>query len=162
MQQPNIAAQTVLPKDQVAIGLTLLTFVTFLSGSIFVTVCQTLLENKLVTGLAGQISGFDPGAIANSGATSLRNLVPADQVPLVLQVYNDSLRSIWYVGIALSVLVFIAAFGFEWKSIKGEKAKFEDGEEGETIKVDDEEEGEKVKIGDGKESETTKIENEKA
>ena len=123
MQLPNIVAQTVLPKDQAAIGITLLTFISFLSGSIFVTVCQTLLVNKLAAGLAGQISGLDPSAIANSGATSLRNLVPAEQVPFVLQVYNEALRSIWYVGVALSALVFLSSFGLEWKSIKGEKTK---------------------------------------
>lgn len=104
-----------------SIGFALFTFIQFLAGSIFVTVCQTLLENKLVSGLEGKIQGFDPSAIANQGATSLRSIVSADELPLVLEVYNNSLRYIWYIALALSVLVFLASFGMEWKSVKGEK-----------------------------------------
>ncbi|MCJ1379800.1 hypothetical protein MMC17_002903 [Xylographa soralifera] len=121
LQQPNIAAQTVLRKDQVAIGISLLNFIQLLGGTIFVTVCQNLLENELIMGLTGKIPNFDPASIANQGATSLRQLVPADKLPLVLDVYNDSLRSVWYVALALSCLVFIGSLGLEWKSVKKNK-----------------------------------------
>ena len=123
LQQPIVAAQTVLNKEQVAIGISLLTFVQFLGGTIFVAVCQNLLENKLIAGLAGKIPDFDPASIANQGATSLRKLVPTDDLPLVLDVYNDSLRSVWYVALGLSCLVLVASLGFEWKSVKKTKAQ---------------------------------------
>ena len=126
-QVPNIAAQTVLSDKDLPIGVSWLQFVQFLSGTVFVTTCQTLLENKLVQGLEGKIQGFNPGAIANSGATSLRQLVPPDKLALVLDVYNDSLRSIWYLALGLCALAFLASFAFEWKSVKAaEKAKSED------------------------------------
>jgi hypothetical protein len=41
-------------------------------------------------------------------------------------VYNDSLRSIWYLGLGLACLVFVAAWCFEWKSVK---AKTKDGDD---------------------------------
>ena len=121
LQQPNIAAQTVLSQQDITIGITFLAFVQFLSGTVFITVCQTLLENKLVAGLMDKISGFDPSAIAGGGATSIRSIVPPAQVPLVLDIYNNSLRSIWYLALGLASLIFLASLGFEWKSVK--KAK---------------------------------------
>ena len=110
--------QTVLPKEQVAIGITLLAFVQFLGGTIFVAVCQNLLQNRLITGLTGKVTDFDPARIANLGATSLRELVPTEKLPLVLDVYNDALRSVWYVALGLSCLIFLGSFGLEWKSVK--------------------------------------------
>ncbi|KAL8710245.1 MAG: hypothetical protein Q9220_005176 [cf. Caloplaca sp. 1 TL-2023] len=126
LQAPNLAAQTVLPKEQVAIGLSLLAFVQFLGGTIFVTVCQNLLVNKLISGLEGKIENFDPASIANQGATAVRGSVPPEQLPLVLDVYNKALQSVWYVGLALSCLTFVASFGLEWKSVKKSKNKREE------------------------------------
>lgn len=121
LQVPNIAVQTVLPKDQVAIGISLLAFVQFLGGSIFVTVCQNLLQNKLVEGLLDKIPNFDPAAVSGQGATDFRNLVSADELPLVLDVYNGSLKSIWYVGLGLSCLILLGSLGFEFRSVKKQK-----------------------------------------
>ena len=87
------------------------------------TVCQNLLENKLIAGLTGKIPNFDPASIANQGATSIRKLVPADKLPLVLDVYNDSLRSVWSVTLALSCLILVGSLGFEWKNVKKTKTR---------------------------------------
>ncbi|KAL6721753.1 hypothetical protein ACLMJK_000858 [Lecanora helva] len=122
LQQPMIAAQTVLPNNEVSIGLSLLTFVSFLGGTIFTTVSQTLLENRLIQGLQGIIPNLDPSTLTNGGATTLRGMVSEDKLPLVLEKYNDSIRSIWYLGLALSCLIFVASLGMEWKSVKKQKA----------------------------------------
>ena len=118
LQQPNIAAQTILSKKDVSIGMALLTFVQFLAGSIFIAVCQTVLENKLISGLADQIPNFDPAAIAQQGATSVRNLVPPAKLMLVLNVYNDALQLVWYIALGLSGLTFVSSLGFEWKNVQ--------------------------------------------
>lgn len=118
LQAPNIAAQTVLSQRDAAIGITVLQFVNFLGGSIFVTVAQTLLTNKLVTNLSSAIPGFDTSVIASGGAASVRDTVSADQLPIVLEVYNDSMKSIWYLALGLSTLIFVASWGLEWKSVK--------------------------------------------
>lgn len=128
LQQPNIAAQTVLSKEDISVGITLLTFVQFLAGTILITVCQTVLENGLATGLVGKIPNFNPGSIASQGATSIRQLVPPDKLPLVLEAYNDALRPIWYIAIGLSGLIFLSSFGFEWKSVKKAKKPITDNE----------------------------------
>jgi len=123
LQGPNIAAQTVLPSSETSIGLSVLQFGSFLGGTVFVTVSQTILENQLVKGLAGIMPDLDPSTIANGGATSLRNMVSSEELPVVLGVYNDSMKSIWYLGLALACWVFLASFGMEWRSVRKEKSK---------------------------------------
>lgn len=110
-----------LADSDVTIGLSLLNFISFLGGTTFVTVSQTLLENKLVDGLSGIIPDLDPSTLADGGATSLRSMVSEDKLPAVLDVYNESIRSIWYLGLALSCLIFVASLGMPWMSVKKDK-----------------------------------------
>ena len=110
-----------LPDSEVPIGLSLLSFVTFLGGSVFITAAQTLLETRLFQDLKGIIPNLDPTVLANSGAASLRTLVSAEQLPMVLDVFNRAIRLIWYLALALSCLIFVASLGLEWKSVKKEK-----------------------------------------
>ena len=118
LQQPIIAAQTVLPPAEAPLGLSLVNFFSFLGGSIFVTVSQTLLQNQLVQGLKPIIPNLDPSTLADGGATTLRSMVSKDKLPAVLDVYNDAIRSIWYLTLGLACLIFLASLGMEWKSVK--------------------------------------------
>ncbi|EXM15770.1 Tetracycline resistance protein TetA/multidrug resistance protein MdtG [Fusarium oxysporum f. sp. vasinfectum] len=121
LQQPAIAIQTVLPESDSPIGLSILNFLIFLGGTVFVTVSQTLLEGQLESRIAKYIPGVDINTLANSGATNLWNLVPSDKVDLVLKAYNDSMRSIWYLGLGMGCFALITSFGFEWKNVKAKK-----------------------------------------
>lgn len=126
LQAPNIAAQTVLPKSDAPVGITLVAFIQFLGGTVFVTVSQVLLESRLINGLNGKVS-LDASAISSGGATSLRSEVPENELPFVLQVYNKSLTDVWYLALALSCLIFLSSWGFEWRSVRTEKQP--DGED---------------------------------
>ncbi|CAD0083775.1 unnamed protein product [Aureobasidium vineae] len=121
LQGPNIAAQTVLADSDVAIGLSFLQFISFFAGSTIITVSQTLLESGLASGLKKILPNLDPSTISGGGASTIRDMVSADQLPGALRVYNDSLRSVWYLGLGLSCLVFVASWGFEWRSVKAKK-----------------------------------------
>lgn len=121
LQQPNVAAQTVLSDSDISIGLSLLNFVNFLGSTIFITTSQTLLETELLRSLRGIIPNLDAATLFNGGATNLRNMATEDKLPVVLAVYNNSIRSIWYLTLGLACLSFLASFGMEWKSVKAKK-----------------------------------------
>lgn len=125
LQVPNIAAQTVLPKAEVSTGLAIMNLFNFLGASLFVTVGQTLFENGLIKGLQSIIPDLDPNSLSNGGATSIRSMVPKDQLPIVLKAYNDAMRSIWYLAIGLAGIVFVVSLGLEWKSVKNSKVDVE-------------------------------------
>ncbi|CAK5276200.1 unnamed protein product [Mycena citricolor] len=119
MQQTIIAAQTVLELKDIATGTSLLMFIQTLGGALFVSVGENVFTNKLVSGIATHAPHVDPALILRAGATSLRNTVPAADLPGVLIAYNDALVSAFYVSVAMGALSLFGALGMEWKSVKG-------------------------------------------
>ncbi|KAI8952708.1 major facilitator superfamily domain-containing protein [Xylaria longipes] len=130
-QAPNLAAQTVLPKNDVSIGASLMFFSQILGGAIFVSVGQNVLNNQLLQRLK-DVPGFSPGLILTGGATSLVNAFPTEYRPEVLVAYNESLRTVFRVGLILATLSVIGAAGMEWRSVKKDQkgAKPKDVETG--------------------------------
>ena len=117
MQQPSVAAQTVLPKKDVSIGATLPYFTQTLGGSIFVSVANNVFDNKLAEGLRS-IPGVNSNVVTNVGATDLRSVIPKQYLHSVLVVYNNALRNAFYVSAALAAATIIGSLAMEWKSLK--------------------------------------------
>lgn len=115
-----------MSKSDMAIALSLLNFINFLASTVFITVSQTLLEAQLVRKLSAIIPNLDAASLANGGATSLRGMVSEDMVPVVLDKYNESMRSIWYLALGLACLGFVASCAMPWKSVKGKKDENEE------------------------------------
>lgn len=135
-QIPNLAAQTVLPIEDVPIGSALMLFLQLLGASAFIPVGQYVLLTQLRQSLAG-VSGIDPETIGSTGATSLTDSVPEHLRETVLLAYNSALRVVFIVGLVMACLVVVGMAGLEFKSIKkggntGEKkpeAGHEDGDQ---------------------------------
>ncbi|KAF5006013.1 hypothetical protein FDECE_7587 [Fusarium decemcellulare] len=120
IQAPNLAAQTVLPKPDVAIGASLMFFSQVLGGAVFVSVGQNILNNQLVRRLSN-IPSFSPEMIQNTGAISLTHL-PGPIRTTVLIAYNESLRHVFRVGLILVCLTMLGALAMEWRSVKKDKS----------------------------------------
>lgn len=118
IQAPNMAAQTVLPREEVAIGASLMFFGQQLFGAIFTTVGQNVLDNQLADRLAG-VPGISPGLIPNVGATGLLSLIPPQFRAVALDAYNDSLVECFRVGLIMACLTLPGALCMEWRSVKG-------------------------------------------
>jgi hypothetical protein len=125
MQQAVMAAQTVLPQVDVAIGVALMFFFQNLGAAIWICISQTLFVNYLSSHLAN-IKGLDIGSVVHAGATELSRIVPLDKMQEVLEVYNDALIQAIYVSVGLCCALIIPTLGMEWKSVKAkEQAKSE-------------------------------------
>ncbi|KAG4441523.1 hypothetical protein IFR05_002980 [Cadophora sp. M221] len=121
-QAPNMAAQTVLPKQDIAIGASLMFFGQQLFGAIFMSVGQNVLSTQLARRLA-DIQGMlkiSPQQIQSTGtgATVLLDLIPAEFRGEGLKAYNDSLRVCFQVGLIMACLSVFGAAGLEWKSVR--------------------------------------------
>ena len=119
-QQASVAAQTVLAKKDVPTGASLMMFSQTLGGAVFLSVGNNLFDMKLASGLA-RIPGIDIGAVASTGATDLRHMIPAGLLPQVLKVYNAALQDTFYLVTALSCATIVGALAMEWKSVKQQK-----------------------------------------
>lgn len=128
MQVPLILAQTVLKLDDVPTGTAVMVFVQSLGGALFISVGQNVLSNELIKGLqATNIPGIDAHAILNMGATSIKTMFNAEQLPLVLEAYNSALVKTFYCATATAVFGFFASLGVEWINIKGKKIEVAPG-----------------------------------
>jgi MFS family permease len=116
-QAPNMAAQTVLPREDVAIGVSLMFFGQQLFGAIFASVGQATLENQLVGRLA-DIPGINAKLIQSTGATELLSLIPSEYYDTALKAYNDSLRVCFRVALIMACLSILGALCMEWRSVK--------------------------------------------
>ncbi|KAJ9634959.1 uncharacterized protein PV06_08666 [Exophiala oligosperma] len=121
LQQTNIAAQAVLDKKDAPTGVSVVFFGQGLGGTISVAMGQNILDNKLISGLKG-VNGIRPQDVASTGATSLRKVFTAQQLPMVLKVYNHSLVIVFYVGLAFALAALMGGIWMEWKSVKKPKA----------------------------------------
>ena len=120
-QQAGIAAQTVLPKADIPTGVALMFFAQALGGAVFVSIGQVVFTSHLVFSLG--LLGIDSHLIVSTGATNLRNVVPAGSLDSVLNAYNAALTNAFDVALAISCLSVLAAALIEWKSVKAAKLK---------------------------------------
>jgi EmrB/QacA subfamily drug resistance transporter len=119
MQQPSVAAQTVLPKQDVPTGASLIFFAQTLGGSIFVSVANNIFDNELVKSLSeSKIPGLNGAIVTKVGATDLRKYIPAGKLELVLTKYNAALRTTFIVGTAVATTTIFGAVLMEWRSVK--------------------------------------------
>lgn len=93
-------------------------FAQTMGGAIFISVSQNILTSHLVSGITQLAGDLDPTMVVNTGATDLRNLVPAEQLPAVLEVYNQALRQVFLLGTGLASVSILGALGLEWKTVK--------------------------------------------
>lgn len=117
VQAPNMAAQTVLPRDEVSIGASLMLFAQTLFGAIFVSIGQNVLDGELTKQLSNIIS-ITSQEIQNAGATGLLSIIPPQYYNAVLVAYNDSLRVCFQVALIMACICVLGGLGMEWRTVK--------------------------------------------
>jgi len=121
MQQSNLAIQAVLPMKDVSSGISVVMMMQTLGGAICIAIAQSVLNNKLTTGLAGIPGLSNASDIVTNGATSLRTAVAPQYLESVLVAYNAALIDVFYVALALALLAIPCALSLEWKNLKKQK-----------------------------------------
>lgn len=122
LQQSLVAVQAVLPRETVSIGTSLVIFAQSLSGSIFVSIGNSLLRNQLSVRLSEErLPGVNINEILSVGATEVRNKIPVEELAQFLVIYNDALQKLFILAIPLMAMALFTAFAMEWRSLKQEK-----------------------------------------
>lgn len=117
-QTSNLAAQNILPRADVPLGLALMFFMQQLGGSVFLAVSQNIFSSRLVSSLS-RIAGLDNEAIVNTGATTLRTIVRLDQLRAIIHAYSHALTRVFVLAAALTACMSLGSLTVEWKKIKG-------------------------------------------
>jgi hypothetical protein len=121
LAQCNNAAQTVLSPADLPIGITIINFGNFVGGTIFVSICQSILSSTLQSQLAQKIPDLDVSSVLHAGATDLMKLIPPEQLPFLHAAYNKGIVNVWYCTLGVSAFAFLGSWFVEWKSVKGQQ-----------------------------------------
>ncbi|EWC44372.1 hypothetical protein DRE_01198 [Drechslerella stenobrocha 248] len=127
MQQPLIAVQTVLPSRDIATGTAVIIFSQTLGGALAVSIAQNVFNNQLIKNLGQQVPDLDASIVLTTGATSLKENLPAEFLEGALSAYNLSLTQTYYIAVAFMALSIFGAVAIEWKSVKGKKIEMAGG-----------------------------------
>lgn len=130
MQQASLAAQAVLSRKDAPIGIALVMFCQQLGGAVFVSVGQSVFTNQLVKGLT-KVASISPAVVVKTGATDIRHVVKASDLPGVLVAYNGALTKTFTVALAMACFSIIGGLCIEWKNIKPQNKQAEEVEKGE-------------------------------
>jgi MFS family permease len=126
MQQPNLCAQIVLPKEDIPSGVSLMIVGQNLGGAIWLSAAQNLFADDFAGKLAAiQGLGLDPAKVVQLGATEIRKVVPEELLGQVLVAYRDGLQKAFYLAVGLVSASIIGAVLVEWRSVKEGKEKDE-------------------------------------
>jgi hypothetical protein len=121
-QQPTLIAQTMLQKKDIPTGTSLATVCKLLGGTIFISVGESLFNNKLKSLIRQRLPGLDADSLVHMGATQLRSKLPEGDISEVLLCYNDALRPAWWMLLGLGVASTLGAVGVEWRNVKNRVA----------------------------------------
>jgi hypothetical protein len=79
-------------------------------GSMLISGGQAGFTNKLIQTIPHKVPGLDPAAVIATGATDLRKVFDADQIPGILAAYIEGLRVPFALCIACCCIAFLVSF----------------------------------------------------
>ena len=119
IQQGFSAVQAALPLEHVPIGTAAVVASQSCGGAIFVTVGNTLLQDHLLNeNNAHSIPGVNIRAVVELGTTQFRKYVPAEALPELVKLYNESLQAVFIAAVPLCGVAFLCSLCMEWRSVR--------------------------------------------
>ncbi|PNP58435.1 hypothetical protein FNYG_15098 [Fusarium nygamai] len=115
---PQTAVQTVLPAEDVPLGLSILLFAQSFGPAVSVPIAQVLFTNRLSDNLDGVVPGLNGTNISNSGLTEIVSNVAEFATREVLFAIDKSLGQTWYLVVGLSSVAIVGSLMTEWRSVK--------------------------------------------
>ena len=121
VQIPVTAVQAAVPAAQVAIGTSLVTFANNFGGALFSAFGETIFINRLGPSLLAFNSPVTAQEVINAGATGIRHLLPAAQLPDVLQAYNRAITETYFLSCSGAAFAVCTSCGLGWINVKRQK-----------------------------------------
>lgn len=123
MQVPVIAVQAGVAPAIQSIATALLVFGQTFGGSVFISIANAVFNNMLKRELKVEVPHVDVDLIISAGATGIRTVVSAEDLPGVLTAYSLAVDYVFYLATAGAVLMFVFSWGMGWKDIRKKEQK---------------------------------------
>lgn len=116
-QIPIITVQATAPAADLAEVTSILLFFQTIGGAFVVSAAQAAFVNVLLKVLPYSAPGVDPATVVSTGATDLRKVFSADQVPGILMAYMRGLKIAFAIGVAAGGVAFIIILFQRWNRL---------------------------------------------
>ncbi|KAK6086193.1 major facilitator superfamily transporter [Seiridium cupressi] len=119
-QQPLIGAQTVLSKEDIPIGTSIIVFGQTIGAAVVLSVGESVFQNQLKQNIESYLGIVvqDAHSLMTEGTSALAATLSADQVPKLIAATSKSLTQTFYVALAMAALSIAGSLAMEWKSVK--------------------------------------------
>lgn len=130
-QQPLIAVQASLPQEDIPPGTSVIVFGQTIGAAIMIAVAESVFQTRLVANLADYLGLTDISThqLLGNGPSALQNLVPTEDLPLLIKAVSASFTQTFYVALALAVLSAFGSMFMRWRSVKNQKKDAGEGED---------------------------------
>ncbi|PYI31614.1 MFS general substrate transporter [Aspergillus indologenus CBS 114.80] len=104
MQLSMTAAQSFPNHRDITMGTTIILTCQNLPATVLTSVAATVLNSQLASRLRDEVPGLHGNTqlVTGAGATGFRDVVPAELIPAVLEVYNESVTRTFLVSVAMA------------------------------------------------------------
>ncbi|VUC32109.1 unnamed protein product [Clonostachys rosea] len=117
-QIPMIHGQSHAKFEDLATTTAILMFFQTLGSAFLLSAAQSAFVNKIVTVLRSRAPDLDVTTVTATGATEIRHVFPADQVPSIVIAYMEGLRVTFAIATTAVGLAFVVSFFSSWKRLK--------------------------------------------
>ncbi|KAH6651487.1 major facilitator superfamily domain-containing protein [Truncatella angustata] len=119
-QQPLIGVQTVLPKEDIPVGTSIVVFGQTIGAAIVLSAGESVFQNQLKQNIEKYLGIVveDAHSLMTEGTTALAATLTPEQKPLLILAASKSLTQTFYVALAMAGLSIIGSLAMEWKSVK--------------------------------------------
>ena len=117
-QIPVIVGQSVVKPSDISSVTAMILFFQTVGGAIWISAGQAGWSNKMLKVIAHKLPDIEPGLIIATGATELRTVFTAEQLPAVLDAYMEGLRLPFAIAIACACVTVVLSFAPRWEKIK--------------------------------------------
>jgi hypothetical protein len=97
----------------------------YLGGSVFLALSNVVFNSSLSSSLRKYEPRADPAMViaAGASASSIRQLIPAEQLDGVIRAYSISLSRVFYLATGSAAALFVTAFFTGWVDTRREEKK---------------------------------------
>lgn len=118
LYQGFIGVQVVLPKNDIAIGTSLITFSQAIGGALAVSVGDVVLLRSIRGYQSRLKESVNVDKVIALGATRFRKIVPDSALNAFLQLYNDALSKVFIFGAIFAGFAFLGSCFMEFRRIE--------------------------------------------
>ena len=119
---PMSAIQTVLPIDDIPLGISIVLFAQNFGPAVFVAIAQVIFTNEFSRNIVQIVPGASPAVIDGNGLTDIINHAPSARHQEALKGAGKSLSETWYLAVGLTCATLAGSLLMEWRSVKQKKS----------------------------------------